>query len=52
MLYLVSAAIIVFLTSVRAFSFAVWQFRNKNILGGIMVSLLALSAVVLICINL
>ena len=47
MIYLIIAAIIVLITSIRAISFSIWQFKNKNILGGIMVFLLSVSAVVL-----
>ncbi len=52
MAILAAAAIIVLTTSVRAISFSIWQFQNKNIIGGIMVALLAVSASAIIIYNL
>lgn len=49
MTYIVIAAIIVFASSIRTLSFAFWQFKNKNIIGGVMLSILGLTAAVLIC---
>lgn len=47
MLVLLTAAAIIFVSAIRAFSFGIWQFKNKNILGGIMVMLAALTSCVL-----
>ena len=41
MIVLLTAAVIIFVSAIRAFSFGIWQFKNKNILGGIMVILVA-----------
>ncbi len=51
MIYLVIAFIIVSITSFYGISFAIWQFKNKNIEGGIMVGALCLSAVALMLVQ-
>lgn len=49
MIYIFIAAIITIAASARAISFAIWEIKNKNILGGIVVMLLSISAIGLIC---
>ena len=48
MIYITVAALIIFVTSLRAFSFALWQFRRKNIAGGVMTALAAILPAVII----
>ena len=49
MVYIMLAAVIIFVSSVRGLSFAFWQFRRKNIAGGIMTALICILPAVLIC---
>jgi len=51
MSYMIFSALIVTVTAIRGLSFAVWNFKRKNIIGGIAVSLLSVSPVILIYIT-
>lgn len=47
MTLLVIYSLIVLFFSLRTFSFGVWQIKNKNFIGGLVVFLLSLSAIIL-----
>lgn len=51
LIILTFAAIIIIITSIKSLSFALFQFKNKNIFGGILVSFLSIFAVMLILYN-
>lgn len=46
MIYVLIAAAVVLIFSIKAFSFGIWQFKNKNITGGILIFLISAAAVV------
>ena len=48
MSYMILSAVAVTVVAIRGLSFALWQFRRKNILGGMSVTALSLVPAVLI----
>lgn len=46
MIYVLIVAAVVLIFSIKAFSFGIWQFKNKNITGGILIFLLSAGALV------
>lgn len=47
MIYLITSFAIIIASSFYSMNFAIWQFKNKNIIGGILVSGLCIAAVIL-----
>lgn len=48
MIYIGIAAIITSIAALRAISFAIWEIKNKNIIGGIAVIILSVSSIWLV----
>ena len=48
MIYLICAAALIFITSIRGISFAIWQAKNRNFLGAAAVAAISLIPAILI----